>query len=104
MWTLKIPPKIRIFLWKIQTLPHCFTCGASEADTKHFFCTYVKHALKDLDVCKQIKQGRHLAKIDLLRFLVTESGILSLDQLAILMWGIWRQVCNLKHDEGFRDR
>lgn len=116
VWSLNVPPKVRIFLWKVtldflategNLFRHhvpvcnmCFICGKSIANTRHvlFYCSWSKQVWKNMGLWYEIKDGGALSIPDLLLLLVDKANI-EMEFIAMVCWAIWKERCNLRHSD-----
>ncbi|KAL8532278.1 hypothetical protein ACS0TY_008760 [Phlomoides rotata] len=115
VWNICAPPRIRIFLWKmshniiategniwkhhVPINPKCCWCGDSRADTKHclFFCQFIRHIWKREGLWDLCKKSENLSIIDFLQLISSHQERISLDDVASICWGIWKERCALTH-------
>ncbi|KAL8467951.1 hypothetical protein ACS0TY_031266 [Phlomoides rotata] len=101
-WNLSIPPKIRIFWWKmthdivvleenfvnhhVPILPCCRLCDFATASTTHsiFFCPFGFNVWKKEGLWCLMKQGQHLNSWDFLNFIFENGKGTSMENLAVM--------------------
>lgn len=108
LWSLPIPPNIRVFWWKIfhnlitiatNLANHhvpvsrwCYFCHNSE-ETCHalFFCPAVRHLWKENVVWRQIKNHKNCDTHDICFWLLMNTSRVELVEFCYQAWLVWKE-------------
>lgn len=109
---------MKIFLWKatqnavaaeanlaahhIPCLPRCVLCGHHNANTNHvlFFCQAIKKAWNETPWWPVIKKSKGISEDSLTSHFILSLTEPALEQVAMKMWGIWKERCDWTHSTG----
>lgn len=115
IWSLRIPPKVRIFLWRafndfiptelnllrhhVPTSGNCILCGAFMASSSHclIFCHRIRKLWKSTPLWIFLKHQQHLSLLDCGIMLAHTVSKNFLELFAMLLWAIWKEICSWKH-------
>ncbi|XP_073120144.1 uncharacterized protein [Henckelia pumila] len=120
LWSLNIPPKVRIFWWRVlhdiiptskNLLSHhvpvagtCPLCCSSCDSTTHalFFCVVVKSCWKDTRFWVILKQMRHLEIFDIFLWMKDTLSRLDFEVFVMRSWATWcERLCVVHKSKGF---
>lgn len=115
IWALNIPPKIKIFVWKMSLdiiateanlrrhhvpgNPRCILCGYFQANTRYalLFCQMSRRSWKNTCWWQPLKRLKDLETADILRLMQKRLGKMEFEQFCILCWGIWKDIYKASH-------
>lgn len=115
LWSLSIPPKIRIFWWSIshdcimtnQNLSRyhvpvnesCSLCNFPMDSTFHalFFCAAIKQLWKSSPFAQVLRAAVQYCTLDLCLWLKDQLSKSEFEDYAIHMWAVWREKQNFLH-------
>ncbi|XP_073121298.1 uncharacterized protein [Henckelia pumila] len=120
IWVLSIPPKVRIFWWRVlnnmipteanlrahhvPVIGFCPLCHFHNDSTTHalFFCLMVKSSWKITEFWHLLKQERNLDTWDLIHLMRANLKTLQFEMFAVCSWAIWTERNRLLHDKDSR--
>lgn len=115
-WSLSLPPKIKIFVWKmahdiiateanlvrhhVLGDPRCVLCGYYWANTTHspFFYQASKKGWKDLERWPFLKKFKEFDSINILHAMENHLNREDFEKFCSRGWGIWKDRCALFHN------
>lgn len=118
LWKLRIPPKVRIFMWRASwdfipssfNLMHhhvpvsgiCERCKFNYASTTHvlFFCFVLKSTWKDTPFWSCLKVLKCGSFTDIAIEISKKFKIDQVEGFAMLCWAVWKETCNQSHLNG----
>ncbi|XP_075499819.1 uncharacterized protein LOC142538372 [Primulina tabacum] len=116
IWKLRLPPKVRIFMWKasrdiiptdVNLLSHhipthgsCSMCNFHYASTSHclLFCLAIKDVWKNTSFWYCLKKHRDAFFLDCALYVSKRFNQEEFELFVTLCWAIWRETCIRKHD------
>lgn len=116
LWNLRLPPKIRIFMWKasrdfiptevnlmshhISIIGQCSLCRFHCASTSHclIFCNAVKHVWKKTSFWGCLKSHSNAKFLDCAIYMSKICNQDDFELFVTLCWAIWWEYCKWKHD------
>ncbi|KAL5548938.1 hypothetical protein UlMin_024571 [Ulmus minor] len=116
LWTLKLPPKIKIFLWRsclnalptkdnlvkrgIKTLQSCPRCGEVQESVLHVFfeCIYARSLWEDSIFHTQVLSAQSSSYIDRVSLIHAKNAKEDFELFCVILWAIWNDRNNLAHN------
>lgn len=117
IWKVRIPPKIRIFLWRamrdfisshanlkshhVLTDPSCSFCKFHYASTSHtlIFCPMVVHIWKDSIFWTHLKLLKDASFFECVDYLSSKTERDDFALFSIICWAIWKECRRRNHDD-----
>ncbi|KAL5735902.1 hypothetical protein ACOSQ2_030690 [Xanthoceras sorbifolium] len=109
LWNLNIPPKIKIFIWrvchnaipslcnlcsrKIVVDPCCSRCGDAPESSAHalFWCSSV-HPIWEFTVFWDVLNlQRHISCFDLILWVFVRAKRAEFEEFCMILWGVWSE-------------
>ncbi|KAL5568310.1 hypothetical protein UlMin_024885 [Ulmus minor] len=116
LWTLKLPPKIKFFLWRsclnalptkdnlvkrgIKTLQSCPRCGEVQESVIHVFfeCIYARSLWEDSIFHTQVLSAQSSSYIDRISLIHAKNAKEDFELFCVILWAIWNDRNNFAHN------
>ncbi|KAL5838662.1 hypothetical protein ACOSQ3_015831 [Xanthoceras sorbifolium] len=107
LWNLNIPPKIKIFIWrvchnaipslcnlcsrKIVVDPCCSRCGDAPESSAHalFWCSSVRPIWESTVFWDVLNLQRHISCFDLILWVFVRAKRAEFEEFCMILWGVW---------------
>ncbi|KAL5775011.1 hypothetical protein ACOSP7_012568 [Xanthoceras sorbifolium] len=107
LWNLNIPPKIKIFIWrvchnaipslcnlcsrKIVVDPCCSRCGDAPESSAHalFWCSSVRPIWESSVFWDVLNLQRHISCFDLILWVFVRAKRAEFEEFCMILWGVW---------------
>ncbi|KAL5789913.1 hypothetical protein ACOSQ2_004801 [Xanthoceras sorbifolium] len=107
LWNLNIPPKIKIFIWrvchnaipslcnlcsrKIVVDPCCSRCGDAPESSAHahFWCSSVRPIWESTVFWAVLNLQRHISCFDLILWVFVRAKRAEFEEFCMILWGVW---------------
>ncbi|KAL5738018.1 hypothetical protein ACOSP7_030779 [Xanthoceras sorbifolium] len=117
LWNLNIPPKIKIFIWrvclnaipslcnlcsrKIVVDPCCSRCGDAPESSAHalFWCSSVRPIWESTVFWDILNLQCHISCFDMLLWVFARAKRAELEEFCMILWGVWSErnaICHSK--------
>ncbi|KAL5555122.1 hypothetical protein UlMin_037358 [Ulmus minor] len=116
LWNLKLPPKIKFFLWRsclnalptkdnlvkrgIKILQSCPKCGEVQESVLHVFfeCIYARSLWEDSIFHTQVLSAQSSSYIDRVSLIHAKNATEDFELFYVILWAIWNDMNNLAHN------
>ncbi|KAL5808022.1 hypothetical protein ACOSQ3_028713 [Xanthoceras sorbifolium] len=109
LWNLNIPPKIKIFIWrvchnaipslcnlcsrKIVVDPCCSRCGDAPESSAHalFWCSSVRPIWESTVFWDVLNLQRYISCFDLILWVFVRAKAAEFEEFCMILWGVWSE-------------
>ncbi|KAL5805331.1 hypothetical protein ACOSQ3_032131 [Xanthoceras sorbifolium] len=120
LWNLNIPPKIKIFIWrvchnaipslcnlcsrKIVVDPCCSRCGDDPESSAHalFWCSSVRPIWESTIFWAVLNLQRHISCFDLILWVFVRAKRAEFEEFCMILWGVWSDRNTVIHSKSPR--